>query len=163
MITAWFEDLSVGQVVRTRARTVTEADVVTFAMLSGDWNPLHTDVEYAGQGPFAQRIAHGMLSLSIATGLVRLEVPYVVAFYGVDELRFVAPVFLGDTISVETTLIDTQAKPRGGGVATFEFVVQNQDQRVVLRCVMRFLVATRAAAQPESAVWPARVPIAGTS
>jgi len=66
----YFEDFQVGETVVTRARTVTETDIVSFAALTGDWYPLHTDVEYAKKGPFGERIAHGLLVLSIANGLL---------------------------------------------------------------------------------------------
>lgn len=143
MIETWAEELVVGSVARTRARTITETDVVNFAALSGDWNPLHTDAVFAERGQFGRRIAHGMLTLSIATGLIKLEAPYVKAFYGIDDLRFRAPVFPGDTILVESVLTAVDLKSKGG-VASFDVSVTNQDDVVVLSCRMRFLAASKA-------------------
>ncbi len=87
----YYEDFEVGYVDTTRARTITEADIVNFAAFSGDWYPLHTDVEYAKKGPFGERIAHGMLVLSVAVGLMPLYEMAIVAFYGMDKVRFTAP------------------------------------------------------------------------
>ncbi len=87
--------------VESAARTITEADIVMFASLSGDWNPIHTDAEFAKKTIFGQRIAHGLLTLSVVAGLlVRLGLTErtIVAFYGIDKLRFTKPVFIGDTI-----------------------------------------------------------------
>lgn len=143
MIENWAEELVVGSVARTRARTITETDVVNFAALSGDWNPLHTDAVFAERAQFGRRIAHGMLTLSIATGLIKLEAPYVKAFYGIDELRFRAPVFPGDTILVESVLTGVEMRSKGG-VASFDVTVSNQHGAAVLGCRMRFLAASKA-------------------
>jgi len=97
----YFEDFNVGDRIVTRGRTITEADIVMFSALSGDWHPLHTDVEYAKQGPFKERIAHGFLVLSVASGLLPLSEIAIIAFYGMDKVRFIAPVRLLDTIHVE--------------------------------------------------------------
>lgn len=141
MITTWFDDIQVGEKRVTRARTVTEADVVLFAMFTGDWYPLHTDVEYARKAPFGERIAHGMLVLSIMTGLVELDPGYVVAFYGMDRVRFVNPTKIGDTIRVETEVLEKSERNERSGVVTFDVKVKNQRDEVVASTIMKMLVA----------------------
>lgn len=141
MINKWFDELEVGETTRSPARTITEADVVQFAMLSGDWNPLHADVEYAAAGPFGQRIAHGMLLLAVASGLTPLEPPYVMAFYGIDSLRFIGPTFLGDTVHVETELVEVKARSEQAGLSTFSISIVNQRAEAVAVYRMKLLVA----------------------
>src|SRR5436190_23347192 len=118
----YYEDFIEGAEHVTRGRTITEADIVNFAGLSGDFIELHTNEEYARQAPFGRRIAHGLLTLSIATGLMiqmNLVTDTVVAFYGIDKLRFIKPVFIGDTIHVRKKVADAMAKGEVG-VVTFE-------------------------------------------
>ena len=138
-----FEDFQVGDKIVTRGRTVTEADVVMFAALTGDWHPLHTDVEYARQGPFQERIAHGFLVLSIASGLLPLSEIAIIAFYGIDKLRFVAPVKLLDTIHVEMEAVEKQEKDERGGVITFRQTIRNQRDEQVAVGTMRSFIAKR--------------------
>jgi 3-hydroxybutyryl-CoA dehydratase len=138
-----FEDFQVGDKIVTRGRTVTEADVVMFAALTGDWHPLHTDVEYARQGPFQERIAHGFLVLSIASGLLPLSEIAIIAFYGIDKLRFVAPVKLLDTIHVEMEAVEKQEKDERGGVITFRQTIRNQREEEVAVGTMRSFIAKR--------------------
>ncbi len=141
----YFEDYEVGQEIVTPARTVTEADITLFAALTGDWNPLHTDAEFAKKTIFKQRIAHGLLTLSIASGLVaRTGILYgtVVAFYGIDKLRFTAPVYIGDTIKAIIKVLDKQEKELGG-LITAEMRVVNQRDETVLYCTMKMLVKRR--------------------
>ena len=131
----YFEDFTVGVEHVTRGRTITESDIMSFAGLSGDFIELHTNEEYARQSPFGRRIAHGMLTLSISTGLMtrmNLVTDTVVAFYGIDKLRFVKPVFIGDTIHVTKKVADTMAKGGSAGVVTFETTVLNQNGEAVL-------------------------------
>lgn len=104
----YFEEFEVGQTFKTRARTVTEADIVNFAGLSWDTNPLHTDAEFAGQTIFGARIAHGMLGLVISTGLSQslgILDDTIVAFLELNW-KFLAPVKIGDTLHVEQTIIE---------------------------------------------------------
>ncbi len=131
----YFEDFSPGVEHSTRGRTITESDITNFAGLSGDFIELHTNEEYARRSPFGRRIAHGMLTLSISTGLMtqmNLITDTVVAFYGIDKLRFVKPVFIGDTIHVKKKVIDAMAKGGEAGVVTFETTVLNQNDEPVL-------------------------------
>jgi len=134
-LSLYFEDFSPGVEHTTRGRTITESDITSFAGLSGDFIELHTNEEYARQSPFGRRIAHGLLTLSISTGLMtqmNLITDTVVAFYGIDKLRFVKPVFIGDTIHVKKKVIDAFSKSETAGVVTFETSVLNQNGEPVL-------------------------------
>jgi 3-hydroxybutyryl-CoA dehydratase len=142
MITSYYDELEVGMRGRSRGRTITEADVVGFAGLSGDWHPLHTDAEYAAHGPFGARIGHGMLTLAVTTGLMTLSPEAIEAFYGMDRVRFLRPVMLGDTIRVETTLEEKIPRDGGGGKVVVKGEVINQSDQPVLAFQMIFLVAS---------------------
>lgn len=124
-----FEEFQVGDSVTSATRTITETDVVNFAALSGDWNLIHTDAEYSKNHPFGQRVAHGLLILSIASGLsVRLGFleETTLAFRSVDW-KMQRPVVIGDTIHVRITVEETKAMPRlGGGLVNFKVEVVNQ-------------------------------------
>ncbi len=129
-----------GERWESRGRTITEADLVLFAAFSGDWYPLHTDREWAARGPFGQRIAHGMLVLSIATGLMVFQPGVVLAFYGMDQVRFVAPTFIGDTLRVSLTVTGVQEKSNGG-VVTSAMTVKKQSDQPVAVADIKVLVA----------------------
>lgn len=128
----WFEDLAVGMTATSPGRTVTEADVVAFAALSGDWNPLHTDAEAAAASAFGERVAHGLLGQAIASGLFtrtrfseRLQ-PALVALLGI-EWRFEAPIVIGDTIHVEAQITGLRPTRRPNqGVLVLDRRVVNQ-------------------------------------
>ncbi len=142
-----FEEVAVGDAHETGGRTITDADVANFAGVSGDFNHLHTDAEAMADSPFGERIAHGTLVLAVATGLLWQsrtpeEREAVVAFYGIDALRFRAPTFVGDTVHVESEVLDKRARDDGpgSGVVTYDLEVRNQDGTVVLSCEMRTLV-----------------------
>ncbi len=142
----YFEDYSIDQVRTSRGRTITEADIVNFAGLSGDFVELHVNEEYAKNGPFGRRIAHGALIFSISTGLMTQmtsDHEAIVAFRGVDELRFVAPVFIGDTIHVSKKTVGKNSKDGIRGLVTFETVVLNQDGKPVLTYIDRLMVKCR--------------------
>ena len=142
----YFEDYVVDAVATSRGRTVTEADIVNFAGLSGDFVELHMNEEYAKRGPFGRRIAHGALIFSISTGLMVQMTRHpeaIVAFYGVDKLRFVAPVFIGDTIHVSQRVIEKQTKNAERGVIASEITVLNQDSKPVVVYTTRLMVKTR--------------------
>jgi len=141
----YFEDFEIGHVSRSRGRTITEADIVNFAGLSGDFVELHTNEEFAKAGPFGRRIAHGLLVLSISSGLMvqmGQTTDTVVAFYGIDRLRFVRPTFIGDTVRVEKKVVDRQDKEKGG-VVTFETSVLNQNGEPVLVYTDKLMVKKR--------------------
>jgi 3-hydroxybutyryl-CoA dehydratase len=131
----YFEDFTEGCEYTSRGRTVTEADIVNFAGLSGDFVELHTNEEFARQSPFGRRIAHGALVFSISTGLMtqmNLVNDTVLAFYGLDKLRFTGPVFIGDTIKVHKRVLELKAKDAERGVITFETQVLNQNGEPVI-------------------------------
>jgi acyl dehydratase len=132
----YFEEFTVDDMVESVGRTVTEADIVLFAGLSGDYNLIHTDAEYAKNQLFGQRVAHGLLVLSIASGMaVRLGFmeDTVVAFRGL-EWKFNAPVFAGDTIRLRVTVEEIKPMPRlGGGLVKFKMEVLNQRDETVNR------------------------------
>jgi acyl dehydratase len=143
----FYEDFSVGQETKTPARTVTEADVVAFAGLSGDFNPIHTDAEFAAATPFKQRIAHGALGLSIVTGLggrTGMLDGTAIAFLGIEEWRFSKPIFLGDTVHVRMTVTDARpsSKP-GSGVLKRKMELVNQRGEVVQSGIFVTLVRAR--------------------
>jgi 3-hydroxybutyryl-CoA dehydratase len=125
----YFEEFNVGDNITSAGRTVTESDVVAFAALSGDWNTIHTDAEYARSTMFGERIAHGLLGLSIASGLaVRLGFieGTVIAFMGLDW-KFRAPIKIGDTIHMRAQIAEKKPMPRlGGGMITLNVEVLNQ-------------------------------------
>jgi acyl dehydratase len=111
--------------------------------LTGDWYPLHTDIEYAKKGPFGERIAHGLLILSIANGLMPLYDMAIVAFYGMDKVRFTAPTKIGDTIHVELEVVEKQDKGDIGGVITLKEYVKNQRGENVALSTKKVLIAKR--------------------
>jgi len=143
----YFEEFQPGQSVVSPGRTVTEADVVAFAALSGDWNTMHTDAEYARTSMFGQRVAHGLLGLSIASGLaIRLGFleGTTLAFRELGEWKFSLPIFLGDTIRVRATVAELKPMPRlGGGLVTFKVELLNQADKVVQRGTWSVLVKSR--------------------
>lgn len=141
----YFEEYDIGERYVSRGRTITEADLVNFSAISGDWYPLHTDVEYVKSTPFKQRIAHGMLVLSVGTGLCHLQPGYLIAFYGMDRVRFVNPTFIGDTIHVESEVIEKIDKGDRGGVVTFQYEIKKQTGEVVVSAVKKILVAKKPA------------------
>lgn len=144
-----FEEYDVGQTLSTPARTVTEADVVGFCALSGDWNPLHSDAEFARRSAYGQRVAHGVLVMSIGIALV-MRGGYLdgtaMAFRDIADWKFSRPVFIGDTVAVHCTIIETRPMPRlGGGLVTMKAEIRNQRDEVVQRGTWGVLVKGREA------------------
>lgn len=141
----YFEDLKIGEHFETPGRTVTEADIVNFAGISGDYNPLHIDEEFAKKTRFGARIAHGVLTLSIMTGLwARLGIleGTVEAFYGIERLRFTKPVYSRDTLHVEMKVVDKEEKGQSG-IIVLENTVLNQKSETVMVCTTNLLVQKR--------------------
>jgi len=143
----YFEDFEGGQTVVTAGRTITEGDIVQFAGLSGDFNQIHTDADFAAKGMFGERVAHGLLVLSIATGLAvqtGIIEGTVLAFREV-EWKFSRPVMIGDTVHVEIEVEDMKALPRlGGGNVVMKVTVLNQKDEVAHRGRWVMLVKSRA-------------------
>ncbi len=132
----YYEDFALDDAVESYGRTITEADVVNFAALSGDWNLIHTDTEYARNQHYGQRVVHGLLVLSISSGqMVRLGFldDTVVAFLGLDW-QFRRPVFINDTVRTRLTVQEKRTMRRmAGGVIQFRVEVLNQDGKVCQR------------------------------
>jgi acyl dehydratase len=142
-----WEEFTEGETFTTAARTVTEGALDLFAGLSGDFNPLHTDEESARRGPMKGRIAHGMLVLSVATGLsnqLGLFEGTTLALLGMDRIRWTAPVRPGDTLRVEMTVREKKetSKP-DRGVLVVDAVVRNQRDESVMQAEWTTLMARR--------------------
>ena len=142
-----FAGIEEGETTVTQGRTITEADVTNFAGVSGDFNHLHTDTERMDESMFGERIAHGMLVVSAATGLLWQsrspeEREALVAFYGLDDLRFRQPVYVGDTIHVESEVVETRPRDDGPGNGTVRAAVEVVTQRdqTVVSCEMTSLL-----------------------
>lgn len=139
MFDKYFETYQVGERWTSRGRTITESDLVLFSAFSGDWYPLHTDKEWASHSIFGQRIAHGMLVMSVATGLIRMDPGVIIAFYGIDQVRFVAPTFIGDTIHVELEIVELKDNQHGGLITAQSRTCKQTGEPVVVS-TMRVLV-----------------------
>ncbi len=132
----YFEEFNVGDKVTSQGRTITESDIVTFAGLSGDYNPIHTDAEFAKAGLFGERIAHGLLILSIASGLA-WQLGFMAgtadAFLSLDW-KFAGPTKIGDTIYASATVAQKREMPGStGGMVVFNVEVTNQKDEVIQR------------------------------
>jgi acyl dehydratase len=143
----YFEDFTVGQTLDTQKRTVSEDDIMAFARLTGDDNRIHTDPEFSKTTPFGRQIAHGLLGLSIASGLAwqtGILDGTVLAFREVKEWKFVKPVFIGDSIYVEMQVLETKALPRiGGGAVTISLEIKNQSDEVCHRGQLTVLMLSK--------------------
>ncbi len=146
----YFEEFEIGSEMTSVGRTITETDVVSFAGLSGDYTQLHTDEEHAKGSLFGKRVAHGVLVLSIATGLaVRLGFIEGTAL-AFRELtwKFSQPVFFGDTIHVRARVKELKPMLRlGGGSVIFDVWVINQDEKTVQKGEWNMLVASKESAK----------------
>ena len=131
----YFEQFEVGMQIVTSSRTVTEADIVNFAGLSGDFNQIHTDAIYASTTPFGQRVAHGLLGVAIAAGLA-VQTGFmegtILAFREIAQWKFSHPILIEDTIHVLLQVKDTKTMPRlKGGAVTMNLTVRNQKDETV--------------------------------
>ncbi|MET3576320.1 MaoC/PaaZ C-terminal domain-containing protein [Bhargavaea ullalensis] len=140
MFDRFFEEVDVGDEWESMGRTITEADIVNFAGVSGDYYPLHMDAEYAAATRFGGRIAHGMLVLSVATGLMNFTPGVIVAFYGMDRIRFIRPTFIGDTIKVRLKAASKENREDGTGVIVCKTEIINQEGRAVTAGTLRMMV-----------------------
>ena len=143
----YFEEFSVGQKIITVGRTISEDAIFTFAGLTGDYNEIHTNAEFSRKTQFGQRIAHGLLGLSVATGLIMrtgfLE-GTVLAFREINEWKFIKPFFIGDTLTAELSVTETKVLPRiGGGSITATIVVKNQGDEICQRGSLNLLVLSK--------------------
>ena len=141
----YYEDFKVGEVMETPGRTITEADLVNFAGVSGDFFSLHIDEEYAKKTMFRRRIAHGLLTLAVVSGFwskMGLFEGTLIAFYGIDRLRFTKPVYIGDTIRARIEVVDKVEKGEHG-LVTLKHEVFNQRGELVLVFDAKFLFKRR--------------------
>ena len=129
----FYEEFRVGDKFTTPARTVTETDIVNYCCLSGDFNPLHTDDEFAKKTQFQSRIAPGPLIIAISSGLRgRLGINEGAILLEIDKLRFSSPVKIGDTIHLELTVASKKETSKAErGILALNTVVLNQNQKVV--------------------------------
>jgi 3-hydroxybutyryl-CoA dehydratase len=134
-----FDDLQPGMAFRTLGRTITEADVVGFATLTGDLHPQHVDAAWAAESPFGGRIAHGMLVLSYAVGLVSFDPERAVALRRVRDVVFKRPVAIGDTIHVEGEIERTAAVDAETGLVGCNWRVVHQSGKLVVRAGVEVL------------------------
>jgi 3-hydroxybutyryl-CoA dehydratase len=143
----YFEEFSLGQRIISPGRTVTEADVVAFAGLSGDFNSIHTDAVYAAGSPFGQRVAHGLLGLALASGLaVRTGImeETVFAFREIKDWKFSNPIFIGDTVKLAIEVEEMKPLPRlGGGSLLLGLELVNQRQERLMHGHWSVLVHSR--------------------
>ncbi len=133
----YFEEFHIGQTIATKSRIVSEKDILNFAELSGDNNRIHTDAEFSEAGPFGRQIAHGLLGLSLASGLLwqtGILDGTVIAFREVNEWKFIKPVFIGDDVHAELVVADAKAMPRiGSGTVVVTVELKNQKDEVCMR------------------------------
>lgn len=150
-----FEDLSVGDCWTSLGRTITETDVVNFAGVTGDYDPLHVDHEYARQTPFGKPIAHGLLGLSLVAGLGS-HCPCVrtIAFLKIENWEFRKPIYVGDTVHAETEVIDKRTNGRRTGYVTWRRQLVNQAGEVVQSGVFHTLVSVAAVQRVRKDVAP---------
>jgi 3-hydroxybutyryl-CoA dehydratase len=143
-----FEALATGATFTSRGRTITESDVVQFAALTGDYHPRHTDAHFASTGPFGERVAHGMLTISYAVGLVPLDPARVLALRRIADVVFKRPVKLGQTIHVEGSLTDLKAISDEAGIVTFSWRIKDAHGALLTRASIDVLWATDHVAEP---------------
>ena len=146
----YWEEWEPGAEFVSPARTVTEADIVAFAGLSGDYNPLHINEEYCKTTMFGTRIAHGPLVYAIAAGLLfqlHLYDDTLIAFLGFEDLRFTKPVKAGDTIHARIKVLERRETSRADrGVLRRQLQVLNQRDELVQEGIQNFLIKRRPAA-----------------
>jgi acyl dehydratase len=139
----YFDDYEIGHEVRSHGRTITEADIVLHAGQTGDFYPHHMDAVFCANQPFGQRIAHGTLIMSVAVGMLAGEINDVAMSYGYDRVRFIRPVFIGDTITCLARISEKRDYPKNSdefGLVDEQVEVTNQDGQLVLALTHVYLV-----------------------
>ena len=154
-----YENLTIGECWKSLGRTVTEADVVNFAGMTGDYDPLHVDHEFARQTPFGKPIAHGLLGLSLVAGLAS-HCPSVrtIAFMKIENWEFLKPIYIGDTVHAETEVVDKETNGRRTGYVTWRRRLVNQAGDVVQSGVFQTLVSVSKTHQRRAKVTPQFAP-----
>jgi 3-hydroxybutyryl-CoA dehydratase len=135
-----FNQLELGHRLRSRARTMTETDVVNFCSMTGNWLDIHADAEFSRTSKFGQRVVQGGLVFVVTNALFGFDAKIIAAFYGVDNLRFRKPTFIGDTLHAEREIIRLRPKDDNYGVATAKLEAWNQRSEVVMSCDFSLLV-----------------------
>jgi acyl dehydratase len=143
----FIDDIETGQEWKSLGRTITEADIVNFAGLSGDFNPIHIDHHFAQNTPFHKPIAHGLLVFSIASGLSINSPPMrTLAFLRIKEWAFKGPIFIGDTVHVRSRVVEKVIRARGRrGIVNWFRQIVNQEGKVVQEGITETIVEGRAA------------------
>jgi acyl dehydratase len=161
MLSEPFEHLREGDRFSSRGRTITEGDVHAFAAQTGDLHPQHTDADWASRSPFGERIAHGMLVLSYAVGLVGFDPERVLALRRISDAVFKRPVRFGDSIHVEGSVLSLRDVDDAAGLVTIALVIVNQEGRTVCRARVEALWRRDAAPleAPDAATADGFVPI----
>jgi 3-hydroxybutyryl-CoA dehydratase len=129
----FFDDLRIGDAMESSGRTITEYDVVSFASLTGDWHPQHADAAWAAESPFGRRIAHGMLVMSYALGLLPIDPRVVMALRSIDGAVLKRPVGLGDSIRVQAKIAGLRPLGDEAGLVTLAVRIVNQEDELVAR------------------------------
>lgn len=139
----YFDDYEIGTTRTSTGRTITEADIVTHAGQTGDFYPHHMDAEWCKTQPFGARMAHGTLVLSVSVGMLAGEINESAMSYGYDKVRFIAPVFIGDTITSKAEIVakrDHAKKPQEFGMVDEQVTVTNQRGETVIAFIHLYLV-----------------------
>lgn len=133
----YLEDFAVGEEIVSPRRTITETDIIQFAMLTGDWNPIHTDIDFAEASPFGERIAHGLLILSVGSALAfrlgpnAISPKSFIALYGFENIRFKAPVMIGDTVHLVAHVSKISGKDEKRGILEMKNLIKKSDTTCV--------------------------------
>lgn len=135
-----FDQQELGHRLRSRARTMTETDVVNFCAMTGNWLDIHADAEFSKSSKYGQRIVQGGLVFVVTNALFGFDAKVIAAFYGVDNLRFRKPTYIGDTLHAEREIIRLRPKDEQYGVATAKLEAVNQRAEVVMSCDFSVLV-----------------------
>jgi acyl dehydratase len=161
----FFDDVAVGQAWESLGRTVTESDIVIFAGISGDFNPIHVDHEFAKTTLFRRPIAHGLLVWAISSGLgINAPPMRTLAFMSIRNWQFKGPVFIGDTIRLRSKVLEKEARARGRrGVITWQREIINQEGKVVQDGITVTLVEGRSSGRGEEEVPAEQNDITGMS
>ena len=141
LIDTRFDELEIGLTERTRGRTVTEADVVNWCALTGDWFVLHSDKVYAERSVFGQRVVPGLMVVAFSGGLgVPPDAEFIIANYGTDRIRYPRPTFIGDTLYCEIRVAELRVRDEETGIAGFDWNMVNQDDQLVMSSQLKVLL-----------------------
>ena len=139
---------AVGTPFESRGRTITEADLVSFAALTGDWHPQHADAGWAARGPFGERVAHGLMVLAYTIGLAGFDPNRVIALRGLERVTFKRPVRIGDTIKVRGKVAEVRPVDAETALVDLDWTIRNQESATVVRARVQVLWRRAEAEQP---------------